>query len=260
MVTVYDTIPTFVVSTDSICHYTDVTLTANVYNPFGYTLLYEWTLPDDCVITSGSTTSKAIVAHFKSYGKDQNDSVQIGLTITQNGKTFNRTRKFIVHKTVAPSIIMQKTDKTVLCQHMINGYIEDPTAGDSEDATMLELSSDTAIVFNGVTFLASQMQDIFPGLSIKRLQIDVVTQKWYITTDEGLFVANFDGQHVMSIDTDAIGAICIDNTRNRLYWASNSGLKAMPLVKSKNNQFATTPELYNTISDIDRIVVNNNLK
>ena len=32
-VTVYDTVPTFVTSTDSICHYTDVTLTANVYNP-----------------------------------------------------------------------------------------------------------------------------------------------------------------------------------------------------------------------------------
>ena len=260
VVTVYDTIPTFVVSTDSICHYTDVTLTANVYNPFGYTLSYNWDLPKDCEITSGSTTSKAIIAHFKTYSKSQNDSLQIGLTITQNGKTFNRIRKFIVHKTAAPSIIMQKTDKTVLSQHMINGYIENPTAGDSEDAAMLELSSDTVVVFNGVTFHASQMQDIFPGLSIKRIQIDVVTQKWYISTDEGLFVANFDGQYIVSVDTDAIGAICIDNMRNRLYWASNSGLKAMPLVKSKNNLFATTPELYNTISDIDRIVVNNNLK
>ena len=34
VVTVYDTIPTFVTSTDSICHYTNVVLTANVYNPF----------------------------------------------------------------------------------------------------------------------------------------------------------------------------------------------------------------------------------
>ena len=31
----------------------------------------------------------------------------------------------------------------------------------------------------------------------------------------------------------------------------------MPLIKSINNQFATIPELYNSISDIDRIVVNN---
>ena len=260
VVTVYDTIPTFVVSTDSICHYTDVTLTANVYNPFGYTLSYDWDLPEDSEITSGSTTSKEIVAHFKTYSKSQNDSIQIGLTIVQNGKTSHRIRKFIIHTTKAPSIVMQKTDQTVLCQHMINGYIEAPTIGDSEDVEMIELSSDTIVVFNGVTFRASQMQDIFPSLSIKRMQIDVVTQKWYIFTEEGLFVANFDGQHIVSIDTDATGGICIDNMRNRLYWASNSGLKAMPLVKSKNNLFATTPELYNTISDIDRIVVNNNLK
>ena len=47
---------------------------------------------------------------------------------------------------------------------------------------------------------------------------------------------------------------------NLLYWASTEGLKSMPLIKSKNNQFATSPILYNSISDIDRIVVNENLK
>ena len=45
-ITVYDTIPTFVCSTDSILHYQDVTFTANVYNPFNHTLTYKWILPD----------------------------------------------------------------------------------------------------------------------------------------------------------------------------------------------------------------------
>ena len=37
-ITVYDTIPTFTTSTDSICPYAEVELTGNVYNPYGYTL------------------------------------------------------------------------------------------------------------------------------------------------------------------------------------------------------------------------------
>ena len=91
-------------------------------------------------------------------------------------------------------------------------------------------------------------------------QVDAIAQKWYITTEDGLYVANLDGQYIMPIDAEATGAICVDAARSRLYWASKQGLKAMPLIKSKNNQFATTPELYNTKSDIDRIVVNNNLQ
>ena len=60
-ITVYDTVPSFVASTDSICHYTDVVLTANVYNPYGYKLTYAWDLPENCVITSGTLTDKVVV-------------------------------------------------------------------------------------------------------------------------------------------------------------------------------------------------------
>ena len=92
------------------------------------------------------------------------------------------------------------------------------------------------------------------------MQIDVMTQKWYVITSEGLFVANFNGKNMQLIDAEATGGIYVDAYRNLLYWATASGLKSMPLVKSKNNIFSTQAQLYNTISDIDRIVVNNNLK
>ena len=41
-ITVYDTVPTFVASTESIFHCQDVTFTANIYNPFNYPLSYQW--------------------------------------------------------------------------------------------------------------------------------------------------------------------------------------------------------------------------
>ena len=252
-ITVYDTVPTFVVSTDSICHYTDVELTANVYNPFGYALVYQWSLPEGCVLTSGQLDSRRIGVYFQEYGK----TASVALTITQNGKTYEPIqRELKIHQTLSPSIVMELASKYVMRQHMINGYLETPKNADGEDVRLLELYSDTSVVFNGVRFEASQMQAIFPNRSISRLQIDAMAQKWYIVCEEGLMVANFDGQHVQLIDADATGGLYVDAERNRLYWASPSGLKAMPLVKSLNNQFATTPVLYNTISDIDRIVVN----
>ena len=257
VVTVYDTVPTFVASTDSICHYTEVVLSANVYNPFSYKLTYEWTLPEGCVLVTGSLNSRSITVYFKEFSKSATDTKSVALTITQKDQTYNISRDLRIYETKAPAIVMELTNHTVMRQRMINPYLEDPIAADGEDVHMLELSSDTAVTFNGVTFYASKMQDIFPDMTIKRLQIDAMAQKWYITTSEGLFVANFGGQNIVSIDKDATGGIFVDAVRNSLYWATNSGLKAMPLIKSINNQFATIPELYNSISDIDRIVVNN---
>ena len=255
-ITVYDTVPTFVTSTDSICHYTDVTLTANVYNPFGYTLSYQWELPESCQLTVGTLNSSAITVYFKEY----NDSAYVGLTITQNGKVYNIKRALYVHKTLSPAIVMEMADHTVMRQHIINDRIATVENADGEDVRVLELSSDTMLLFNDSTFYASQMQHVFPDLTINRLQLDPMAQKWYITTADGLFVANFNGQSLQLVDAAATGAVYVDAARNLLYWATNEGLKAMPLIKSKNNTFSTQPILYNDLSDIDRIVVNENYK
>ena len=260
VVTVYDTVPTFVASTDSICHYTEVELSANVYNPFSYTLTYEWTLPESCVLVAGSLTSRTITVYFKEFSKSATDTKSVALTITQKDQVYNISRELRIYETQAPAILMELANHTVMRQRMIYPYLEEPIAADGEDVYMLELFSDTVITFNNVTFYASKMQDIFPDMVIKRMQIDVMAQKWYITTSDGLFVSNFSGQNMVSIDKEATGGIYVDALRNRLYWATNSGLKAMPLIKSINNQFATIPELYNSISDIDRIVVNNKYK
>lgn len=254
-ITVYDSIPTFVASSDSICHYTNVTLTANVYNPFSYPLTYEWTLPQGCELVSGDLDSKSICVYFKEFGKN----VSVDLTITQNGKSYPISRDLYIYESKSPAIVMQMLDHTVMRQRMINNYLEDPTNATAADVHMLEISSDTIVTFNGVTFSSNHMNDIFPGRIIDRIQIDAMAQKWYITSPpDGLFVANFDGQNLVLIDANATGGVCVDAARNVLYWASTNGLKSIPLIKSKNNQFATTPELYNTLSEIDRIIVNNN--
>ena len=255
-VTVYDTIPTFVCSTDSILHYQDVTFTANVYNPFNHSLTYEWIVSPNFKMLSQSNEQSKIYGYFKT--QTAQDSVTLRLTL--NDKEFLITKHFPVHLTQAPAIAMHLTDNQMVRQRIINDRIEEHTPALVEDKELLRQAQDTCVTFNGTTFYASTLASTisdFNGLDIQRIQLDAMAQKWYITTSQGLFVANFDGAERVLIDESATGAIYIDMTRNRIYWASADGLKGMPLIKSKNNQFTTTPAQYNNLNNIDLITVNN---
>lgn len=257
-ITVYDTIPTYTCSSDSILHYHDVTFMTNIYNPFSYELTYQWTLPENCILVHGDSTSRNIVVYFTEAGE-----YTIKLFINQNNKPYNVSKTWSVHNTKAPAIVMRKTDKTVVRQRMINDRIEQVTQATSEDVYRIEQKNDTTVRFNEETFYAGQMSTLVPGfagMTINHVQIDAMAQKWYITTSDGLFVANFDGSNIESIDPTATGAIHVDASRNRLYWASNTGVYAMALIKSKNNKFTTSPIEYNNLGNVDLITVNNKLQ
>ena len=258
-ITVYDTVPTFVCSTDSILHYQEVTFTANVYNPFNHTLTYDWTVSDNCEVLSSTTTGKELKVYFKSPAAEE--TVQLHLTF--NGVEHNITKTFAVHLTQAPAIVMKQNDGTIVRQRIIKDRIEEVKPGLAEDHALLATTSDTQVNFNGKLFTASQLdEDItgFAGMTIQHLQLDAMAQKWYIHTTEGLWVANFDGSNLVLIDSAATGAMYADTNRNRLYWATASGLKSMPLVKSKNNQFTSTIVDYNQLDNITLIAVDNNLR
>ena len=258
LITVYDTVPTFVSSTDSIILYHDVTFTTNIYNPFNHALTFHWTLPANCTIVSGTPTSKSITVFFTTIGSDS-----VKLSVTQKDIPYEIKKLITVYPTKAPSVVMRKTDKTVVRQRIINGRLEQVSQATSKDVDAIEQTTDTVVTFNGETFYASQMSTRiahFANLHVQHMQLDAMAQKWYITTSDGLFVANIDGSNLVSIDSVATGAIHVDADRNRIYWATSEGLKAMPLIKSKYNQFTTLPELYNSLNTIDLITVNNTLQ
>jgi len=259
-VTVYDTIPTFVTSTDSITHYTDVTLTANIYNPYSYNLQYQWTLPEHCVLQSGTLTSSAITVYFTAYGQAE----KVQLTITQGDKTYPVSRDLYIYETLAPALLMSRTDGTVMRQRLIGDRLEDATPDTrDEDRQLLAALCDTLVVYNDSVFDLARMQTIV-GNPVKRVQMDKMAQKWYFVTADGLFVANFKGTSpadcITSIDSAATGALYIDNARNLLYWATPAGLHALPLVKSLTNKFSTEPVQYNQVTDIERIAFNSELR
>lgn len=253
-ITVYDTVPTFVSTTDSILHYQDVKFTANIYNPFNHTITYEWITTDNCQILSSTTTSSSLTVYFKS--PCDNDSVT--LILNDNGTEYRITKTFTIHLTKAPAIVMQRSDNSIIRQRMFKNRIEEVRSGLSEDKALLATASDTIVNFNGKRFTASQLdEDItgFAGMTILHMQLDAMAQKWYIHTAEGLWVANFDGSNQVLIDSAATGAVYVDADNNRIYWATNTGLYSMPLIKSKNNQFTSKSSQYNSVNDIVLITV-----
>ena len=255
-ITVYDTIPTFVCSSDSITHYTDVTLTANIYNPFSYTLSYQWSLPASCVLVSGSLTTKSIVVYFTSYGTDE----EVRLIIKQGEKKYDVLRSLHIYQTYAPAVLMLLEDGTMMRQRLI-GDRQDKVSVDvsDEDRALLAAVCDTLITYNGRSFSTVDLSGMV-GKEVKRIQVDKMAQKWYFVAEDGLSVASIDGKNVVSIDTLATGAIYVDNSRNSLYWGTKGGLKVMSLVKSMDNSFSTIPQTLNEEVGIVRIAINNNLR
>ena len=258
-ITIYDTVPTYVCSTDSILHYQEVVFTANVYNPFNHSLTYEWTVSDNCEVLSSTTTEKELKVYFKSPATEES----VKLLLTFNGVEHHISKTFTVHLTQAPAIVMKQNDGTIVRQRIIKDRIEEVKPGLAEDNALLAATNDTMVNFNDKLFTASLLdEDVagFAGMTILHMQLDAMAQKWYIHTTEGLWVANFDGSNLVLIDSAATGALHVDTYRNRLYWATNSGLYSMPLVKSKNNQFTSKATQYNTLNDIVLIAVDNNLR
>ena len=230
-----------------------------MYNPFNHSLTYEWTVSDNCEVLSSNTTGKELKVYFKSPATEES----VKLLLTFNGVEHHIDKTFIVHLTQAPAIIMQRADNSIIRQRMIKDRIEEVRPGLAEDYALLAATNDTMVNFNGKQFTASQLdEDIagFVGMTILHMQLDAMAQKWYIHTTEGLWVANFDGSNLVLIDSAATGALYVDANRNRLYWATPTGLSCMPLVKSKNNQFTSKATQYNTLNDIVLIAVDNNLR
>ena len=263
VISIYDTIPTFTCSADTLWHYQDVTFTANIYNPYGYDQTFEWILPaENCKLQLGSTTEAEVSVYFTKPGK-----YDILLNIKQKDKVYPTIQKtFWVNETLDSAIVMRTTDGKILRQRMIGNKtseerLEEPHESQvTKDQELILASCDTMVEFNGITYYASQMQTIFPDLKIKRMQMDHQKQIWYITTEQGLFASNINGKYKKLIDSQATGALYIDKDRQRIYWATANGLFAVRLQPSvtNNNAISDTPSQYNELTNIDLITVNNN--
>lgn len=259
-ITVYDTVPTFVCSLDTIKHYQNVTFTANIYNPYSYGLSYTWTLPEGCILQAGTLKDNSITVYFKDFGKEQS----VRLRIKQGDKQYDIERGWYVYESLAPALLMMRRDSGIVRQRLIGDYREDVLVDEYEEDRRLLLSMcDTIVEYNDTVFTLGRLEGIM-GRSLQHIQMDKVARKWYFVSSDGLCVANFNGTStatdIRCIDSTATGAFYIDNMRNLLYWSNAVGVWGMSLVKTMDNKYVFVPVQYNQELDIVRIAFNNEFR
>lgn len=242
---VFDTVPTFVCADSVFTIYQDYTFEANVYNPYNYTIEYEWDFPDTIVSTTGS----AITGYFTEAGQ-----AEVTLRVTMNNETTVITKTFDVQNSVTNALLIRTEDGDY--RQRIFGERAEDIQEDASAAPLLDAEQDTIQLYNGWEFRLSDLKDVFPELE----GFHIANRKIYFRAN-GLWVANIDGANIVQIDELPCSALVLD-TRfdNRIYWANEDGVWYMPFVGSDNNKFVTIPTLLNELEGVTKLALDNEPK
>ena len=250
---VLDSIPSIYLAAEEVAQYTPVTLKASFYNPTKATVTYEWTLDESIfVITQGSLTSDSIIGYYTDFGR----TTEVSLSLTIAGKTTVSSRTITLTDNEAPFILMQTADGTIWRQRIYNGTYEDARLYDG-DASALQEANDSTATLNGVTYDIHSMP-VLTDKQISALQVDGINRKLYLILADGVYVANANGDALTRITESLAYTLLIDGERNSIYWTTDDGVYAMPLVNNPQNiiseQILNKIKLVNTVAQVERMV------
>lgn len=99
---IYDTIPTFSSSSDSIYSHKAVTFSAVAYNPFNRSVTYNWKIPSSASLIEGSTLDGSSLTAFFNQG---NVEETVSLTISVGSVVTEINNKYYIYSTPTQSIL-----------------------------------------------------------------------------------------------------------------------------------------------------------
>ena len=244
-ITVYDSIPSFSCSDTSLVIFQDYTFTAMVYNPYNYTVNYEWTVSDSVVSMTDGV--------LKCYFTHPDDSAEISLRVTLNGESTLITKRFFIKDKKAHSLLLRTAEGDF--RQRIFGERAEAAKLDDSATELLEAEQDQEQRYNERDFTIAELATTFPGIQ----GFKIANRKIYYRAN-GLWVASIDGANKVQIDEKECVAMTLDTKDSRIYWANAEGVWYMPFVGSDNNQFVTTPTLLNPKQDVTKLAADNELK
>lgn len=122
-ITVYDTIPSVYTKNDSIVYYEDVTFSVLVYNPYGYTITYNWEFSDNAVGES-LTNGKSTLASVKVFYRQRNVQETVKVTVQVGDSVYPIQKTFTVRDQPARSLIIAGTDGKIYRQRLFSRGLE----------------------------------------------------------------------------------------------------------------------------------------
>lgn len=250
-ITVYDTIPGILCTTDSLDSigsvgmFHEAVLRASIYNPYNYKMTYCWTLNrQNAVVLSDDTTSMSVKVLFRTPNKKE----PVHLTIVQNGTPIEIDTVLCVLDQSAPALVMRTTAGDMR-QRIYGVYYEDAYASSyaTTDAALLDAVDETTGTAAGTDFTLASVSAL-TGESV--LGFAIADRKIYYRTAEHVAVCNVGGQYKEVIDATAATALLVSRVEDRLFWATSDGVWAMRLIQSDNNKFSTVKHAVNSLSDV----------
>lgn len=122
-INVHDTVPAIGVSDSIVGYYKRITLSADIYNPYGQTLSYRWELPSDVRLLSGDLESRNIDVCFTRANAD----IKVSCRLTQGTTEWALDTTLHIEDTPAPALLYA-TDKQLFRQRIYEFGLEQPTA------------------------------------------------------------------------------------------------------------------------------------
>ena len=245
-ITVYDTVPTFVASDSTFRIFRDYTFSANLYNPYNYSVEYQWIFPQTSEYFV--TTSYLNESSVKGYFTKAMEAAPIKLRLIFNGDTTFIEKTFKVQDEPAHSLLIRTAEADY--RQRIFGERAEEYKVDASAKYWLDWEQDTMQIYNGKEFLLSELQLIFPELR----GFHIANRKIYFRA-EGLWVAHIDGSDAVLIDGLECSAMTLDTQDSRIYWANAQGIWYMPFVGSDNNRFVTDMVQLNSLSGVTKLAI-----
>ena len=237
---ILDTVPSFTCEDSTFVIYQDYTFKVLLYNPYSYTVEYEWTVEEGTEITSIDDET------MKCYFTVPNDSAEVRLKVTLNGEVTEIAKKFFIEDKKTNSLLLRTAEADY--RQRIFGERAEEAIADKSAAELLDAEDDTKQTYNGYEFTLAEVSEVFPGVQ----GFHIASRKIYYRVD-GLWVANIDGTNSVQIDSKPCTYMTLDTHDNRIYWANADGVWYMPFVGSDNNKFVTVPVLLNEMNNVTKL-------
>ena len=121
-ITVYDSIPTIYINTDSVYYYKKSTFSVLVYNPSNLDITYKWTFSSNAKgnLTNGESSKSEVEVFFNQPNTEETVSLHI---VMGNELDTTITKKFHVHDMKTKSLLMAQRNGNILRQRIYdNGF------------------------------------------------------------------------------------------------------------------------------------------
>lgn len=122
-ITIYDTIPSVYCEEDSVIYYEDATFSAIVYNPYNYSVTYEWEFPESAVgeqLTDGKSEQAEVTVYFSQ--RDVTETVKLKITVGE--EKYQIQQSYYIHDRPQRSLLMAGSDGKIYRQRLFDRGIE----------------------------------------------------------------------------------------------------------------------------------------